>query len=169
MANITGDLSDYEYLYSDINYKELTTRLTQPGYYASEEYRRGKVQSLAQGIISDVVYAGFDHDPNPMIIPIMHEAPYDTILSLNLHYVPPQIRQNIIKFILETNKNRISNNQPIWIDWHQLTRVEPLAEGMTRRYKQMMLGVVTTYPITKWPEIIRRPSRFENVARRTRQ
>jgi hypothetical protein len=165
MANLSQNPNDYQHLYDGFNIREVSAGLSQPGYYHSEEYRKSKIKHLVLGGISQTVYSGFEHDYSPLMLTMKQEPEYNTILAFNLHYIPIRYRQQIIKFVLETNRNRIQNNQPIMIDYHNLVRAIPEARGIVRRYKQMFIGVIGTPTLDKWPSVIRTPSRFENYYR----
>lgn len=142
--------------------------LVNPNIYATPEYQDKKIKTLIIGGLVDIVYAGFDVDPTPLIVTFGFETAYNTVLGMNLHYVPQQIRQAILKYIYDSNAARIRANQPLMINWQGLRRVVPEVQYITRRYKQVGIGVVETYPLVEWPEVVKQPSRFENHFREKR-
>lgn len=167
MATITTSIGK-EYLdsYEGYDSKEVGIGLSNPNIYKTPGYDKKKIQSLAIGLLSECVYSGFDHDPQPMILPIVHESQYNTILALNLHYVPQKYRQAIMKFVLESNASRIRNKQSIIVDYSSLKRAIPIVQFITRRYKQTGLRVIQTYQLNEIPEAIKGSGRFDNHYKR---
>ena len=135
----------------------------QTGTYASPSYAKRKVQNLALGLISEIVYSGFFHDTNPKIIPLKFEPNFNTILAINLNYVPETYRRAILKFIIDSNQARIRDNQPILIDWHSLKRSVPVVQYITRRYKTTGIRIVEgNIPLSQWPDIIKGNNKWQN-------
>jgi hypothetical protein len=163
MATITTSIGK-EYLdsYEGYDSKQVGIGLSNPNIYKTPGYDKKKIQSLAIGLLSEAVYSGFDHDPTPLVLPIKYESQYNTILALNLHYVPQKYRQAIMKFVLESNASRIRNNQSILVDYNSLKRAIPVAQFIIRRYKQTGLRVVETYQLNEIPNAIKGSSRFDN-------
>ncbi len=156
---IGEDLAD---LYDGFDEREIGLGLISPSIYASEEYRETKIEHMLIGAISDCIYSGFEHDVQPRVLSLYREARYNTILGLNLNYVPESSRRAILKYVLEDNVNNIRNQLPIRVDWNGLVRAIPETEAITRRYKQVGLRVINTHRIADWPNIIQGRSQWEN-------
>lgn len=136
---------------------------TVPGSYASDEYAAKKTDTLLIGIPSKTVYGAFDTDPQPLMVPLFYEAPYNTLMSLNLRYAPAQIRQQIMAYILQSNEARIRSNQPMLIDWNALARAVPAVRMMTRRYKLQAIRLQESYSLESLPRVLTEKSPFENI------
>lgn len=162
MALITQTVGDdYANMYNGYDSQAVGLGLIQPNIYATPSYQKKKISNLVIGGISRIVYAGMEHDPQPLVLSLFYEARYATILGLNLHYVPQKVRQAILKFVLDSNAARIRSNQPIMIDWHSLKRAVPYVQYITRRYKQVGIHVRETIPLVEWPEAIKDKSGWE--------
>lgn len=151
--------------YDGFDVTNIGAGLLNPDIYKTKGYSKKKIKKLLIGTLAECSYAGADHDHSPLIIPLGTEPQYGTIIALNLHYVPLQIRRNILKVILESNKARISANQPIMIDWQSLKRSVPEVQYITRRYKQVLLGYGAdggSIPLAEWGEVIKERSKWES-------
>lgn len=165
MPAITQTISpDLLSMYSgyDQNRQEVGAGLVNPNIYSTPDYRDKKISSVVIGGISDIIYSAADHDPTPRLLAIAFEPAYQTVIGINLRYVPTKTRQNIMKFVLDSNVARIKANQPMMIDWHSLSRAVPEVKYITRRYKVVLIGVRETYPIVEWPEIVNESSPYQN-------
>ena len=154
---------DYADMYSGYDTQKVGAGMMNPDIYATPEYSKKKIKNLVLGGISEVVYSGFDHDSSPTVIPFIYERAYNTVLAFNLNYVPPKIRRNILKFILDSNAARIKSNQPIIIKYDAIKRVVPQVAGIVRRYKIVLLNVKQTYQLNEWPEIAKKQSKWQNM------
>lgn len=162
MATISTAISkDYLDAYDGYDHQQVGLGL-QTGNYASPAYAKKKIKNLAIGLLSEISYAGFEHDNSPKIIPIAYESPYQTILGYNTNYVPLQIRQAIVKFILDSNAARIRSNQSMIVDYHALKRAVPISQYIIRRYKTVGINVIETFPLAELPNAIKGQSRWEN-------
>lgn len=162
MATITTAISsDYLKAYDGYDRQKVGIGL-QTGTYASSAYAKKKIQNLAIGLLSECAYSGFDVDPTPLILPIAYESAYNTILALNLHYVPQQYRRAIMKFILDSNAARIKSNQSMMVDWHALKRAIPIVQYITRRYKTIGIRVRETFALNDIPKAITQTSPYSN-------
>lgn len=162
MATVSQNISrDFVDLYTGYDRTRVGIGL-QTGTYASPEYARKRTEKLIIGGLSEILYAGFEHDQNPLALPFWVESQYNTVISLNLHYVPLNIRQDILKYVLDTNVARIESNQPIVVDYYDLKRAVPVSAAIVRRYKVVATRVLNTIPLRDWDKVIRRPSRWEN-------
>lgn len=133
----------------------------QTGTYASSQYAKKKIQNLAIGLLSEIIYSGFEHDQKPMILPLMYEGPYNTILAYNLNYVPEQHRRAIMKFVLDSNAARIRANQSMIVDYHALKRAVPSSQYIVRRYKTIGIRVLETHSLNEIPSSIKGTSRWQ--------
>lgn len=159
ISQTVGD--DYAQMYSGYDQQKVGLGMVNPNVYATPSYQKKKIKNLAIGGISKITYAAFDHDPNPLFLSMAYEGAYNTVIGVNLHYVPPKIRQSILKFILDSNAARIRANQPIMIDWHSLERAVPYVKYITRRYKIYGIGVKETIPLVEWPNVLTEKSPWE--------
>ena len=168
MATITGGL-DREYLELYRGFSEQNVGPgTDPGMYASDAYARRKVRKLYLGGLSTILYAGMEHDMNPLVLPFRHEPQYNTIMAFNLNYLPIPLRKNVLRFVLESNQNRIRSQQPIIVSYDAVKRAVPQVEGCVRRYKLQLINVRETHPVIDWGQIIQDSgTRWQNHYRRT--
>lgn len=162
MATITSAISK-EYLdaYSGYNEQEVSLGLM-TGLYKSPKYQKKKIKRLAIGLLSEITYAGSEHDTNPLVLPIVYESEYNTILGYNLHYVPEKIRRALMQAVLKTNAARIKSNQPIAIDYHLIKRLVPDSQYIVRRYKTIGINPIETYALNEIPEAIKGQNRWQN-------
>tara|TARA_B100000700_G_C14819878_1_gene749342 strand:+ start:245 stop:757 length:513 start_codon:yes stop_codon:yes gene_type:complete len=164
MPTINTSVSkDYIDMYNGYDQTKVGAGLINPDIYATPAYTKKKIKNLVIGGITDVVYSGFDVDPNPMCLPMAYEPRYNTIIALNLNYVPSNIRKSIMKFILDSNAARIRSNQPLMVNYDSLSRAIPQVKGIVRRYKVVAIRPIETYQLNEWVELIKRRSRYENV------
>ena len=166
MATISQFKQDWAEVYDGYDEREVGIGLSSPNIYASDEYAKKKTQELLIGGMAEIIYSGFDHDMNPLVLSMAYEPNYNTILALNLNYVPQNHRQAIIKFIFDSNRTRIKNNEPIIIDYHALKRSVPSVQGIVRRYKNVGIRVVGNVPLVEWPKAITRQSRWTQMYKR---
>lgn len=137
------------------------------GMYASPEYQRKKIKTLAIGLISQLrSYGGADHDPSPLILPYHYSPQYGAVYSFNLNYVPERVRRNIMKVVLDMNVARIRANMPMMIDYHSLVRVVPEAAGIVRLYKMPLINLEETYSLDQVPDIVKKKSPWEGHFRK---
>jgi|AntDeeMinimDraft_6_1070357.scaffolds.fasta_scaffold00692_2 hypothetical protein len=163
MATISTAINkDYLDAYDGYDQQQVGLGLINPSIYATPQYQKKKIKNLAIGLLSDIRYAGFEYDPSPLILPLFFESPYQTILSLNLNYVPEKYRRAIMKFVLDSNAARIKSNQSMMIDWHGLRRAVPTVQYITRRYKAVGVNVVETHPLNQVPDVIKGQSNWQN-------
>lgn len=169
MATISKAMDDYSKLYTGYqeNRATLGAGMLHPRIYSTPAYARTKIDHLVIGGISDCIYGSFITDPQPLILALGLEPQYNTIIGLNLRYVPAEVRQGIIKFVLDTNQARIISNQPLVVDWRLLAKAFPqYVPYITRRYKQQLLRVNNqtgkgVVPLLEWPELVNINSPFE--------
>lgn len=136
-----------------------------PNIYHSKEYQRRQINHLLPGIVSRITYAGAFVDRMPLIIPIWHYNQYNAVLAYNIRYCTPTIRKAIFKYLYESNKSRIQNNQPMIVDYYSLKRAVKETEGIVRMYKQIGIGVIESFPISDTPTIINEPSPYQTIYR----
>lgn len=164
MTSITGSIaSDYLDVYDGYDSQKVGIGLAVG--YATPSYQKKKIQRLLIGAVSDVTYSGWEVDRSPLIVPIIHESRYNTILAMNLRYVPSNIRRAILKYILDSNAARIRANQPIMIDYHAMKRAIPQIRGIIRRYKLPGLRVANTFQLNEWSNVAKLPSPHESIYR----
>lgn len=155
--SVGQDLAD---LYSGFDIKDVGIGTS--GTYANTNYAKKKTDKLLIGGLSNLLYIGFEHDKEPLALTMAHESAYNTVLAYNLHYVPLQTRQNIIKAVLQMNKARIQSNQPLIVDYHSLKSMIPESQYIVRRYKVTGTRVLSAIPLSDWDKAIRQRSGWEN-------
>lgn len=147
-------------LYTGYDHQKVGLGMMNPDIYKTPGYSKKKVQKLVIGGLSRVIYAGMEHDQQPLILPMVHESAYNTILAYNLNYLPRPLRQAMLKYVLDANANRIKSGQPIIVDYHALKRAIKESQYVVRRYKIVGLNVRETIPLVEWPEAIQKPGRW---------
>lgn len=165
MATVLQGLSpDLISMYSGFsqNQQEVGAGLIAPNIYATPDYAERKIRSIPIGGVSDIIYSAADYDPTPTVLVIAFEPAYQTIIGLNLRYVPQRDRQAILKFVIDSNRARILSNQPMLIDWASLSRAVPRVKYITRRYKIVLVGLRKTYPLVEWPNVVKESSPYES-------
>ena len=125
---------------------------TDPDMYASDAYAKSKTKELYLGSLAEAYYAGFEHDASPLMLTLRHVTRYNVILGINVNYLPVRLRLAVLKYVLESNKNRIRDGLPIMVDWNALKRAVPAVAGATRMYKLPLLRVTELYPLVEWEE-----------------
>lgn len=169
MATVSNAMDAYKKMYSGYNDNQATlgAGMLHPSIYSTPDYEKTKIEQIIIGGITDCIYGSFITDPQPLILAIGLESKYNTILGLNLRYVPSKVRQAIIKLVLDSNKARIIANQPMLIDWKMLSQAFPnYVPYIVRRYKQQLLRVNNqtgrgAVPLLEWPELVNINSPFE--------
>jgi hypothetical protein len=154
---------DYADMYSGYNQQKVGAGLITPDIYSTPQYSKKKIKNLVMGGISDIMYVSHDIDPNPLVLPFVMETQYSTVLAFNLNYVPPNIRKNILKFVLDSNAARIRANQPIIINYDSVKRAVPQVQGIVRRYKIVLTRPTKTYQLNEWPEVAKKRSSYQNI------
>lgn len=151
---------EYIDLYDGYDSKTVGLGGIDPNIYYSKRYAKKKQQKILIGALQRIIYSGFEHDVQPLIIPMRYEAAYGTMLCYNLHYIPIRFRKIMIKLILDQNKARIKKNQPLFIDYYYLKRVFPVTSLIVRRYKVVGMRVVDRYKLSEWDSVINEPSKW---------
>lgn len=134
---------------------------TDPSIYARDSYRKSKINSLAIGLVSSIVYSAYEHDPTPNILVLDHVPQYACVLGLNLRYLPPSKRKDIISFVLESNRQRIKTKQPMVVDYQTIKSAIPETQYIVRLYKQILIGLRKTYTLSELPQVITESSPFQ--------
>ena len=162
MPLITQSISkDYIDAYNGYDQQRVGLGLLEPSIYATPDYQKKKIQNMALGLITEARYAGWETDPNPKILTIAYEGPYNTVIGYNLNYATPKLRQAILKFVLDSNAARIRSNLPIMIDYHAMKRALPDSQYLVRRYKIVGLAVKETFQLNEWPNVIKDRTPFD--------
>lgn len=163
MAGITNNLHDWRDMYTGWDIQRTGLGLIDPNIYASEAYRQQKQQILLLGCISDIIYNGFDHDATPQILSIAYESQYATVLAYNLHYLAPQLRQQLVKYVVNANIGRMHQNLPMIIPYQMIKAAMPYTENVVRRYKAVGIKVIGNVPVSDWPKAIKGTNKWQNV------
>lgn len=165
MALITSTTRDWAEMYDGFDMQQVGIGLTNPNIYANSDYAKRKQQMLVLGGVAEIVYSGFEHDKNPLILSMEYESQYATILALNLHYCPQAYRQAILKTLLASNNANLKRNLPLIANYQILKQNVPAVEGIVRRYKVVGIRVVGNIPIIDWAKAIKGVNRWQNMYR----
>lgn len=165
MTVLSSVPSDYAQMYDGYD-SQLVGLGVDTANYASPQYAKLKTDKLLIGGLSEVIYAGMEHDRMPRIIPMAFETQYNTILAYNINYIPIDIRKRMIKQILQSNVARIQSNQPMFVDYYDLKAVVPETRAIVRRYKILGLRVLDAIPLRDWDRAIAVRTGWENHYRR---
>lgn len=130
--------------------------------FHSKSYAKKKIDKVLIGGLQSIRYAGFEHDPEPLLLALKYEAQYNTVIGLNLHYIPVNSRKKLIKTYLNANMARVKSQQPLLVNWDDLVSSVPEIEGAIRRYKVVGIRVVDSYPILDWDEAIKGRGQWAN-------
>lgn len=162
MPLITSSVGkDYMDMYTGYDQQSVGLGMINPNIYATPQYQKKKIQNLVLGGISEIIYAGMEHDTKPRILTMRYESVYSTVLGYNLNYCPPRMRQAILKFVLDSNAARIRANQPIIVDYASIKKAIPDSKYIVRRYKVVGINVRETIPLVEWPEAVKARSGWE--------
>lgn len=137
----------------------------QTDLYRSPAYAKKKIKIILLGTITEFSYGGHDHDSFPLAIPFRVEGAYNTLLSINLNYLPYKARKAVVDYILKSNAARIKSNLPIIVDYDSLKRVVPPVQYVIRRYKQVLVSLGAdggSLPLTEWYDAIKKDSKWNN-------
>jgi hypothetical protein len=156
---VTKDLLD---MYDGYDRTKVGLGMQEPNIYATAQYQKKKIQNMVLGGISDISYSGYENDRQPVVLLMGYEPQYNTVIGLNLRYIPPIYRRKILKYVLDANAARIKGNAPIIINYDSLKRLVPQVQGIVRRYKIIGIRVERTYQLNEWPEVIKIKSPYEN-------
>ena len=139
---------------------------TNPDIFASQAFARRKIQTLYIGGLSSFIYAGAFVDDKPLGLIFRHEPQFNTVLGFNLNYLPIKLRKDVLRFVLESNQNRIKSQQQIIVSFDAVSRAVPEARNVVRRYKLQLMNVRETHPLVDFGEVVENSgTRFSNVFR----
>lgn len=163
MPTISSSISkDYLDMYSGYNHQSVGLGMIEPNAYASKAYQKTKIKSMLIGGISRIIYAGMEHDREPLVLAMKYIPQYNVVLGYNLHYCPQKLRQAILKYVLDSNVARIKSNQPIIVDYNALKRAIPDSQYIVRMYKVVGINVLETIPLMEWPEVVKDKTKWSN-------
>lgn len=131
--------------------------------YASDDYQSKKKKSVVIGGLHRCVYAPFFVDFMPTILVMKAEPQYNTVLALNLRYIPPKLKTALLDYVLKSNAMRIRAKRPIIVDYGQLKRPFPWVSKIIRRYKLIALGIIENIPLIGWPSVAKESSKFSTI------
>lgn len=167
MPLITQAISrDYLNAYDGYDSQQVGLGLINPSIYSTPDYTKKKIQNMALGLISEIRYAGFEHDPNPTVLAMAYIPAYNMIMGYNLRYGTQKLRQAMLKYVLDTNAARIKANQPIMIDYHAMKRAIPDSQYLLRNYKVVGIAVKDTLNLNEWVDVVKEKSQFDGFYRR---
>lgn len=161
---ITGLSPDVIDMYSGYTRQSVGIGTANPDVYSTPGYskKKSKTQDLIIGGMSSIIYGAFEHDQNPLIIPIQYVSQYGMVMSYNLHYIPQGLRERLTSVILKMNDSRIQNNMPMVVDYKAIANVVPESKYIVRNYKNIGIRVLETYRINEWENQISKTSRWES-------
>jgi len=167
MTAVSNHQKDWESFYDKVGQtKNVGIGTLDHQLYSTKAYQRKKKKKLLIGGISRIVYAGFENDPTPTILTLAFESQYNTILALNVRYMPKNVRYAILQFILKVNKVRIRDKKSLVMDYKTIVAAFPLVKNVIRRYKIALIGVRENVPMIGWKSVIDEQSQFARVYRR---
>jgi hypothetical protein len=134
-----------------------------PNIYATKNYGKKKVDKILIGTINRLIYSGFEHDMQPLVLVMAYEPAYNTIIGYNLHYAPESVRKAIIELVLKSNTSRIKKNNPLLVDYGMLKKAVPQSMGMIRRYKVVGVRIVDQYRLNEWNKVIKEKSKWQGM------
>jgi len=162
MPSITSSVNkEYMKAYDGYNSQQVGMGLLDPSIYATPQYKKKKTQNIAIGLLSYITYGGSENDRSPLILPMIYETQYNTLLAYNLNYATPVIRKAMLKFVLDSNAARIKSNLPILVDYHAMKRAIPDTQFLVRRYKVVGISVQDTPTLSEWATIAAERSRYD--------
>lgn len=161
MATVSKSPKDYKSLYTGFDSKDVGLGTIDPNIYKSKSYQKKKIDKVLIGGLQEIIYAGMEHDKNPLILAIGYEAAYNTIIGYNLNYVPERLRTAIITLVMKSNVARIKSQLPIIVDYKMLKKAIPDSSAIVRRYKVVGIKVTETYPLTEWDSAIKGKNKWE--------
>lgn len=171
MATVSGTPKDFKSVYTGFDQQEVGLGTAQPknpqtsddaGAYATKSYRKKKIDKVLIGGLQSIRYAGFEHDPEPLVLAVAYESQYNTIIGYNLHYIPVRDRKKVLKLYIQSNMARIKAQQPMIVDYKKLQKAVPSLENCIRRYKVIGVKVVDSYPLLEWDQAIEKKGRWSN-------
>ena len=160
MATTTIVKKEWLQLYDEFPTQEVGAGTIDPSIYSTPGYQKKKVKKIFINGMNRIVYGAFEHDVSPLVITLGYESAYNTILGINLHYIPIAHRQKLIKLIFQQNRLRIKKKLPFLLDYKSLVKQIPSIQGAVRRYKRPLIRVQETIPLIGWGEAIKDKSKW---------
>ena len=163
---------DWIDLYNGFTEKDVGLTTIEPTIYYSKGYQKKKAKKLKKlfiGGINRIIYSGYEHDKEPLVLAMSYEPVYNTIIGYNLHYIPVTYRQKIIQLVLKSNIARIKKQLPLIIDYQMIKKAVPESLGAVRRYKVIGIRVDEAIPLTEWKETIKENSKWSNYYKNARK
>ena len=164
MPVISSDLKDYADTYNAGDPVEVGAGLSNPNIYASDAYAQKKIKKILLGSLCEWSYGGAEHDRAPSVLVFSNGMvpAYNVVMGINLNYVPPPIRRAIMKFVIESNAQRIRNDQPMIVTYDMLKNKFKEVRAITRMYKQILIGNPEVIPLSEWQRVARETGRWNN-------
>lgn len=149
MARLSNSIKDWLSLYINFDSKKVGIGI-EPEKFATKGYAKKKTGILLIGGLNEFTYSGAEHDLKPKALIVAFEPVYNTVIGINLNYMPQQYRHAVIKYVFMSNKLRIRQQKPLIIDFKNLMKTIPQITGAIRRYKIVGIKVLNTYPLNEW-------------------
>lgn len=164
MATVVNLNSEWAKVYDGFDNQLVGLGAIEPTIYHSKAYQKKKQrgQNVLIGGINRLMYAGYEHDRQPLVLALGYEPQYNTLIGYNLHYCPYTVRKAIVDMVLRTNIARIKGKKPILIDYQAIKAAIPDSQRIVRRYKVIGVRVEETVPLVEWRQVIREKSGWEN-------
>lgn len=153
-------------VYAGFDTQDVGPGTMDPNIYATKKYAKLKVQQIFVGGLNHIQYVGHEHDKEPLALVLDYEPRYNTIIAINLHYLPISHREKLMRYIIKTNKPRIKSQLPIVLDYKSLVRTVPSIRGAVRRYKRPLSRVLEVVPLVGWGTAIQEKSKWSNHYRK---
>jgi hypothetical protein len=162
MAIVSSAPKDFKALYTGFDSKEVGLGTIEPNIYATPSYQKKKVGKILIGGLQSIIYAGMEHDLNPLVLALAYEPKYNTILGYNLHYITEAHRKAIVTLVMKSNIARIKGQLPLIIDYKMLKKAIPDSVAIIRRYKTVGIKVIESYPLVEWTSVVKQKSKWAN-------
>jgi len=163
MTVISSKKSDFLSIYQGFGTTKAGLGKIDPNIYSTKAYRKKKINKILIGTLNRIIYSGFDHDKEPLVLVMAYEAKYNTIIGYNFHYLPENYKRAILDVVIRSNRARIKKNNPIIVDYSLLKKAVPKSVGAIRRYKVVGVRVVDQYKLDEWPKIVKEKSKWQNI------
>lgn len=163
MAVVSSRKSDFKDMYTGFTTQDVGLGTIDPNAYASQAYRKKKIDKILIGTLNRIIYAGFEHDKEPLVLVMAYEPRYNTIIGYNMHYLPEKFRKAILDLVLKSNLARIKKNNPLIVNYTMIKKAVPASLGAIRRYKVVGVKVVDQYKIVEWNDVIQEKSKWSGM------
>src|SRR4030066_1763690 len=152
MTAISSKKSDFLEMYDGFDIVKAGLGAIDPLVYASAAYAKKKTNKILIGTINRIIYTGFEHEIQPLVLVMAYKEKYHTIIGYNLNYLPEVYRKALLNLVLKSNKVRIRKKNPIIINYSMIKRAIPPTSGAIRRYKVIGIRLLDSYRLSECNE-----------------